>query len=476
MESKTNSATLLICGYFAIFGLFFIIPTIGAITPAGMRLVGLFLAFVYGMTVTTDPWPALFTVVLFPATGLVDMGNVLSVGFGNDTFIFVLFSLVLVRYMETSGAANFVTTWLLKRKILIGHPWRLIFMLLFVCWLISSFVNAVAGLMITWTFIYQIFDYFGYKPYEKTSTVIMFGTCVVGGLGLASLPWSNNSLVILNAFTNVTGIEVDYFLYMGYSIPFAIMAIFLYVALCKYVFHADVSAMKQYDPSIFDDNALVLTKEKRAALLSVVALVLIILLPTCFPADSLIAVVSKKMALSGKLLLIFAILEVICWQGKKVFDFTKLSREGMNWKLMLLVADILVFSSLIGSEDAGISSFLSHILSPIFVGRPALFLIILATIATVICTNFMVNKIVAVLMISITMPIATQLNINLVQLVTLYTVSCTIAFMLPSASQSSTVFFANSEWARPKDIFRYGFVVLILLTALSIVWNIIYFR
>lgn len=378
--------------------------------------------------------------------------------------------------MEVSGAAKFVTTWLLQRKTLLGHPYRLIFMLLFICWLLSSFVNAVAGLMITGAFIYEIFACFGYKPREKTSTVIMFGTCIVAAIGLASLPWGNNSLVILNAFTNLTGVEVIYFLYMGYSIPFAFFVIFIYLPLpLQICFQTRCRRYKDYDPTIFDSDALIMTSEKNTVLYSMVALVLLILIPNCFPATSTISKISSLFGLSGKLLLIFAILQILRIKGNQVFNFSKLSKAGSNWNLMLLVADILVFSSLISNEDAGISAFLTTILSPIFVRKPAILLIIIGTVVTVVITNFMVNKIVGVLMISITIPIAVELGIDSVQMASLYTVACTIAFMLPSASQASTVFFANSEWARPKDVFVYGMITIVPLTIVVIAWNLIYF-
>ena len=111
--------------YLAIVVLFFILPPLGAITPEGMRLMGLFIAFIYGLTVTSDVWPSLVTLILLPLTQLTTFAGVISASFGNDTYIFMMLSLVLVAYMETSGAAAFVATWLLKRPALKGHPWRL---------------------------------------------------------------------------------------------------------------------------------------------------------------------------------------------------------------------------------------------------------------------------------------------------------------------------------------------------------------
>lgn len=147
MEAKKDRFGSQLIIYLALVLLFFLLPPIGTITTEGMRLTGLFIAFIYGLTVTVEPWPALLTFALFPFTGLLTFGGVLGASFGNDVCIFVMLSLVLVAYMEYSGAAAYAATWLLKRRFLKGHPWRLLFMLLFICWLLSSFVNAIAGMM-----------------------------------------------------------------------------------------------------------------------------------------------------------------------------------------------------------------------------------------------------------------------------------------------------------------------------------------
>ena len=475
MEAKKERFALHLIIYLALVFFFSLLPPIGTITPEGMRLTGLFIAFIYGLTVTTDVWPALLTLVLFPFTGLLTFGGVLGASFGNDVCIFVMLSLVLVAYMEYSGAAAYAATWLLKRRFLKGHPWRLLFMLLFICWLLSSFVNAIAGMMLIWAFLYEIFAQFGYKPFDKFPSVFLLGTCVVGGLGLSTLPWGNNSIVILGAFTNSTGLDVNFFLYMGYSIPYAILVIALFLIMMRFLFHINIDDLKNFDPLTLNAESQKLTTEKIIALMAMVALVLIILIPSCCPADASIALWSKKFGLSGKLLAIFAVLQMIHINGKPACNFVQIAKKGINWNLMVVVADVLVFSSVMGTDAVGINLFLADALSPIFVGKPALLFIVLAAIVTVICTNFMVNKIIAILMVSITMPIAVTLGIDQVQLVCLYTIICTVAFMLPSASQSAAVYFSNTGWVRAADVYKYGTPVIIMMTLLQILWNLVYF-
>ena len=480
MESTTDSSArrrfiVQVLIYAAIVVLFFLLPPLGAITVEGMRLLGLFIAFIYGLTVSSDVWPSLVTLVLLPLSGLTTFGGVITASFGNDTYIFMMLSLVLVAYMETSGAASFVAAWLLKRPWLKGHPWRLICMLLFVCWLLSSFVNAIAGMMLTWVFLYEIFAQCNYQPFEKFPSLIMLGTCVVGGLGLSTLPWGNNSVVILNAFTNMTGLKVNYFLYMGYSIPYAIVVILLYLALCKWLFRVDVTHLATFDPDKLSVQTPKLTSSSKLALLAMAALILLILLPSCFPADSAVVSLSNRFGLSGKLLLIFAVLQLIHLDGQPACAFVVNAKKGVDWKLMMVVANILTFSALIGNEKAGISAFLEDVLAPLFLGKPAFVFIVLAAVATVVCTNFMVNKIIAVLMISMTIPIATALGIDPVQMACLYTVICTVAFILPSASQSAFVLFSNTQWVRASYVYKYGLPVIIMMTVVHILWNLLYF-
>ncbi|MFM9414051.1 SLC13 family permease [Peptococcus simiae] len=462
--------------YLAIIALFFlIIPPVGTISAEGMRLVGLFIAFVYGVTVTTDVWPSLLTWVFFPLTGVVTFKESLALNFGSDVFFFVLLSLVLLAYMETSGAAAFAAAWLLKRKFIVGHPWRLIFMLMFVCWLISSFVNAIAGMMLTWVFMYEIFAKFNYKPYEKFPSLMMLGTCAFGGLGLSTLPWGNNSIVILDVLEKTADLKVNYMEYILYTVPYALFVLAGFMLLCRFVFKLDVTPLKDFNPADLSQEVQKATPEKIVALLAMLSLILLILIPSSLPQDSPVAVFMGNFGLSGKLIFIFTVLQLIRINGKPACSFVENAKKGVSWKLVMMVAIILTFSPLIAGDNTGINETLGTVISPLFDNQPALVFIILAAIVTVICTNFMINKIIAILMVSITLPIGVQLGIDPLQLGFLYTVICTVAFMLPSASQSATVLFSNTEWVRAKDVYKYGLPMIILMTVLQVAWNLIFF-
>ena len=473
-KSKNTKLIIHVAIYAAIIAVFWLMPPFGAMTPAGMRFFGLFVAFVFALTVTGEAWPGLATLVIMPFTGIVDFAGVVGTGLGGDVPFFIVLSLVLVAYVDKSGAASFVATWLLQRKALKGHPWRLLTMVFFIGWLISSFVNAIAGMMLLWAFLYGIFDQFGYKPFDKLPSLIMFGTCVVGGLGLSTLPWGNNSIVILAAFTQQTGMEVNYLEYMAFSIPYAFITILMFVLMMKFVFRADVSALKNFDPSQVSAENQEFTKGKLVALLSMLALIILILVPSILPADSPIVAVSKLLGLSGKLLLIFAVVYFIRIDGEPACDFPKVAK-GINWTMVLIIMTIMVFTTYIGSKDVGLNQTLNSLVAPIIAGQSPLFFSLLTIIVTVILTNFMVNKIVGVLMVTITIPIVTSLGLDPIQFACIYTVACTIAFLLPAASQSACVLFSNTEWVRAADVLKFGLPTIIAMTLLMLVWSTLFF-
>ena len=141
----------------------------------------------------------------------------------------------------------------------------------------------------------------------------------------------------------------------------------------------------------------------------------------------------------------------------------------------MMCCAIYCFVGLLGSEAAGISAFLGQLFTPMFQGKSTVVLFLLIMVITIILTNFMINMVVAVIMISATVPMAAALGVDPLQIVYLITVSCTIAFMLPPASAASCILFANTQWVRPKDVYKYSVPTIIMMGIIALVWNLVLF-
>lgn len=472
---QKDKTLLYVAIYLAIIAVFFIVPPIEPITAAGMKLLGVFFAAIFGWSVTSDVWPSFLTFVFLTLTGLLNLQGVVTAGWGSDTFIFMLMGFILIAYMEDSGASSFIAAWLMTRKALVGHPWRLLFMIFLIAWVISAFVNIFAGMLLTWGFIYQICGILDYKPFDKFSNLLVFGVGVMGALSLSGLPWAGNALVILAAFMQNTGLTVNYAHYLCYSLPVVLFSILGYLALCKFAFRLDVSKLKNLTIDFINPNDLLMTKSRKIALIGIAILIAFILLPSFISPESAVGSFCAQIGLTGKAFIVFTILALIKVDGKPAFDFPKLARKGVNWNMVIMTMGILAFVGMLGNPETGISAFLSGVLAPVFAGKPVFLFFLIAMAVLIVLTNFMINMVVAVIMMTATFPVAVTLGIDLTQLAYLYTIGATIAFFLPAASAASCVLFSNSAWVRAKDVYKYALPTILMISAIAMIWNFIVF-
>ncbi len=452
-----------------------IIPAGNGLTPEGIKLLGILFAVIYGWTATSEVWPSFLAFVLILMTGLTDFKGLMAVSWGNDMLYFMVLIFVMIAFLEKTGTSSFVAAWLMSRKFLNGHPWRFLFMLLFVSWILCTFVEIFPGVFITWGIIYKVLDILNYKPYEKFSTIVLFGVVAMGALSLSALPWKGNALVILNSISESQNINIDMLHYLTYSIPFDLLAIISYLCLCRWVFKLDVSRLKNLKIDFFSEEDLALTPERKISLFAIALMIFLLLIPSIFPSSWAFTQFFSSIGLTPKLIMVFIFLAFIKINGEHIFKFGELAVKGVNWNMVIMTVSILAFVGLMAKPETGISIFLSNLLTPIFADISIVWFFVISVAITVILTNFTINMVVAMIMITVTLPVGANLGIPPEQIIYLLTVCCTIAFCLPSASPSAMLLFANKTWIKAKDAYKYAIPTLIVFTIIATLVNVIRF-
>ncbi|WP_051688332.1 SLC13 family permease [Desulfofalx alkaliphila] len=249
--------------YLVIVAIGWFMPPMGAITDIGMKLIFVFIAAVYAWSVSSETWPSLLTFVLIPATGVIPFKDFITAGWGTETALFIVLMFILVKFLEEQGVSQFIAAWMLKRKFLQGHPWRMFFMILLVAYLICSLINIFVGIFLVWGVVYSISKSLGFKPYDKFPTVVIFGVAVMGALSLTAMPWGTNSIVLLAFFGNLVGAPIDLAKYITFTVPYGLVVIAAYLLLSKFVYRLDVSGLKNMDDSFINDADLELTPTKK---------------------------------------------------------------------------------------------------------------------------------------------------------------------------------------------------------------------
>ena len=476
-ETKQRSELINVAIYFAIVGIFWgFVPAPAPLTEVGVKVLGLFLAFIVGFTMTEHPWVHIVSFVLAMFTGVFpNIAAMMPATWGGDTFLFMVLLFIVIEYLRVSGFSKFVSAWLLTRSFLVGHPYRIIGMLMIVAWLLAIFVGIFAGLLLTWGFVYQICGIVGYKKHSPQACAMVFGVTLVGALSLSTIPFLHYALVIIAAFTGSTGLEVNLIHYLIYSVPENLMIIALYLVMCKVLWRLDFSAMKDMKIDFIPKEDLIMTKQVKMSFAFLIALVVMVFAPNVLPAGTPVQVALKAIGNSGICMILFVVWSLIKIDGKEIFDVAELGKQGIPWNMVFCSLAIFTFIALLGNASTGISAFVGSKLGPIFVGQPAWLFIILGMVITIVLTNFMANMVVAVVMFAACLPIGATLGIDPMQLGFLYTICSSIAFLLPAASPAGMLVFMNKEWMTTGEIYKYAIPTVVMMGIVAYVWNVILF-
>lgn len=474
-KAKSKNIYLQLIIFLALVSLGWLIPPINGLTPEGIKLLGILFGVIYGWSVTSEVWPSLLAFFLILFTGLVDLDGLMAVSWGSDMLLFMALIFILIAFLEATGTSSFVAAWLLSRKFLNGHPWRFLFMLFSVSWLLCTFVEIFPGVFISWGIIYKIIDVLGYKPHDKFANIVLFGVVAMGALSLSALPWKGNALVILNSLSKSLGLKIDMLHYLTYSIPFNLCALISFLLLCRWVFRLDVSRLKEIKIDFFSKEDLELTPERKVALISLAVLIFMLLIPSIFPESWAVTQAFDGMGLSNKLIILFVALSFIKIKGTHIFNFAQLATKNVNWNMLAMTATILAFVGLMALPETGISAFLSNLLTPIFSEISIVWFFVITVLITVALTNITINMVVAMIVATVTVPIGTALGIPAEQIIYLVTICCTIAFCLPSASPAAMLLFANKQWIKASDAYKYAIPTVIVFSIIATLCNVIRF-
>ena len=462
-----NSA--IVCLFVFGFGL---LPAISPITPVGMKIMGIFIGVIWGWSSVGMIWPSLLGLIALSFTEITNMTQLLSIGFGTDVFPFMIIMFTVMKLIDSNGVASWIANKIMLLSFLKGRPWTLIFVIFLGSYIVSGLAGGpfVAAIMF-WSIFYGIFEATGYKAYEKFPTLMVIGTMLSSCLALVILPFKGNSIVLVQTFTTLSGLSIDFVKYECLVIPMSILMILTYVLVCRFVFRADVSALKQFDittSGFVDESALKLTKKQKVSLGVLLAVLVIMMAPSFLPAEWKLAQALTGLGLTGRFAVIAVIICIIRIDGEPLLDFSKVASNAVMWDAMFLAAFIIPISSFLTADATGIKPFLTQVLSPILAGRPMFVFTALLLLLAAILTNVANNGVIAIILMSVVMSFMDQMSIDPTGICVLLMLTVQIALVTPAASPFAAILFGNKAWIRAKDVYLYGTISILICTGVMI--------
>lgn len=446
------------------------LPAVDPITPLGMKLVGIFIGALWAWSTIGLLWPSLVAMLLMGFSGYASVTDVMLQGFGSSTTLLVFFILIFSACIDSAGITEYMALWLVKRKLLFGHPWRFTFVLLLASTILASTVNTLAAMVMCWSILYGVCKQVGYKQGDRYPTLMVIGITLCCLAGLAAFPYKVIAAAILGSFQAGFGVSVSYGSYIAVIWPLIFLTVVIFVAACKFLFRPDVEPLASISAESFAQEVQPLNPKQKTMIGFLLALIILLIIPSFLPKALFLAQVLNGLGATGIITAMVTLMVFIRVKGEPLLNFKEMVFAGVQWDALILTAAVMPMSAALVMPATGLTAFLTTILTPVFAGKSPMLFIILVLGVAMLLTNFANNVVVGMLMLPVVFSLSGTLLLDSAGIAVLLTYCCHMAILTPAACPFAAVMHGNKEWVKTKDVFIYGTVSLVLiLTAVILI-------
>lgn len=430
------------------------LPTPGKITRYGMETLGIFVGVIYGFSTVGTMWAALAGIVALGIIGV--MGQVVGSALGNPMIWGVILIQVIMYALAKEGVTKFFANWIISRKVVKGRPWLFSFFILLGSFVVSI-VSPFPALLIFWDVVYATCDNFDQPHNCKWAQFMILGVTFAAGLGVVSLPMlTSNGITVFANYQAIAGETMNAAKYVAALVPLMLVSVVIYTLLCKFVFRPDVTALKNIDASIADQESLKVNKRQKIVMLVFLAMLIILFIPYLLPASWALTKFFSNLTLFGACALVILVLALWKVDGSPLLNIQEAASKNIQWGTVFMVALLMPLGAAISGEDSGILVTVKELLAPVLGGQSVYLFALIIVILGVILTNISQNLVV----IGVLMPIVGAVagsGVNLAVMTILIALATHYACALPSASFVSGIMFSNENVTKG-FLYKYGII------------------
>ena len=365
---------------------FGLLPPIEPLSQYGMKILGIFIGSLWGWTFVEMIWPSLFGMVVLSFT---DYGNIITIfsdGFGDSVTLQVLFMLLFAAYLDMSGLNKHIAYWFISRKIAIGRPWVLSFLIFLAAYLLSMAVDAVPVIVLLWNIFYNVCHITGYTKEDKYTKIMVAGIVFTSILGVTVLPIKAFTIIVLNAFSTASnGMTVDFLGFSLTNICITSVAFAVWMLVCKYVFKPDVSRLSGQQDFFGEYRNNKMTTEQKIASVFLFLFIFLLVIPSIFPKEWAWVSVINSWGILGVSAILVTACTFLRYKSEPLAKFAVIAHKGISWDVILLLAATMPVCTAMESSEAGVMDFLVSILTPIFSSMsPLAFTLIFSAIGGIV--------------------------------------------------------------------------------------------
>ena len=459
-----NSAIVL----FFFFG-FGILPPIFDLSYAGMRAVGIFLGLLWGWIAVDFAWVSIVGIVAMGTTGVMTITEAFNTAFMSATFFQMMFPMMLMAFMTTSGFSEWLAYKMLTAKALEGHPWRISIMLLVVASILHFFVHTWATIFLMWPLFISIAEVAGYQKGDKFVGWMMCSIVMLQTVFAASLPWGFYAVTIHALMADaLNGMPLPF-------MPILILGIIgqtLTVLVCLFigkVLRVDVSKLKRMPDDFYEKaKTVVLTTQAKFGIGIILALIIMMALPSFIPGTAF-AKFCNDLGLQGASVLLMAVIFLMRDKdGKPYVKADKLAQVGISWDILFLVVSTLSMAALMKLPEVGIMAKVTGTFIPIAASLPPSVFLFGTIMIFWLVTQVTHNFVIVLTLVGAFAGVCPSIGVNPWLFGWLFAVGMNFAYCTPAASSPGALMYAH-EWISKKDAYINGILFSLIGIVLFVV-------
>lgn len=442
-QTYTAYIVKLLVGLFFIFVFGRVCPPWGGITQTGIQAIGIFFGLIFLLSNSEFGLilPSLLGFLAVLLTDAYTPSSLMAATFGNSTVVQIIFAYVLCQTIISTGAGEFISKWLLTRKVLRGKPYLFCFVFFFAAWVMGAFAK-IGGIVFVLALLDSLIDNLGYEKEGSFNRWMSLGSFVSACIGMALIPFQGLPLVIFGAILSAmaqSGIVLNYAVYMLSIIVFS-MAFIVLFALTMKACRVDADKLRVFDVSRISGEQggkqRMTRKQVLACLMFLFAIAYSVVM-AFLPAGSPLGQALSTFDQCTWFILALAIFFLLREDGKPLLNEEQTFRSSISWGIVLAVCIFNVIGGMLANPELGVRGWLNALMEPIFTGLPFPVFMLLICFVSTICTNVFANAAVGLIVGTLTMPFAITYGDTIGINVTVYGAAVTMSAMFSFMTMAS---------------------------------------
>ena len=440
----------------------------GQITPMGMKVLGVFVACIFGWITIDVLWISIFGFLAFSLTGYGSITQVIGAGLSNYTVILVLFSSLLAGVIESTNCVEIINKWLLTRNIIHQKPMALVFAI-YLIGILGIFCNAgFAVVFLLWTLILNIADQCGYARKSPEVSFLLSMAVIVPLTSGNCIPYQMGVIAYSSFYDPTLMASFSYakFMILGFSYLFVFCIAMTY--LFKFIFKMDFSKMKLDEATIKEYENIKADSVQKFGLISVLIFTIVMLAPSFLPKTWKITQLINNLGLVGITIILFAFFAILRDENNQpITNFAK-CHASVPWSVVWLLAFAMSLSDALKSPDTGIMATIMAYFGHAFNGMGIYTFMLIAALFVGILTQISNNMVLGALFFPIFSGVCVNLGGNpyIYFMLLLIVVNC--AYATPAASLQGAMMHGHEAIGK-KYAYSIGILAVFITIAICLV-------